>query len=85
MGYQPVTPKTPGRRPLKRLRLESSENSSPRQSKPPDLLSTPVKLKMSSPEEKLIATRINDSDEHFIEHEQCKCLLPEVSRLLQKW
>ena len=26
---------------------------------------------MSSPEEKLIATRINDSDEHFIEHEQC--------------
>ncbi|XP_052784430.1 uncharacterized protein LOC128220189 [Mya arenaria] len=76
MGYRPVTPKTPGRRPLKRLRLESYENSSPRQSQPqPDPLSTPVKRpspKVSCPpDEMLTATPITDADEAFTDCQQC--------------
>ncbi|KAL3889004.1 hypothetical protein ACJMK2_001363, partial [Sinanodonta woodiana] len=75
MGYQPVTPTTPGRRPLKRLRLEPPQNSSPtsRQPKPlPDPLfsSTPVKPQGSEivpDEEKMLATPINCNDETLME------------------
>lgn len=79
MGYQPVTPKTPGRRPLKRLKLEYRKNSSPvsRQPKPlPDPLLTPVKsqgLEIVPDEEIMFATPANcNKDETFMESEQCE-------------
>ena len=75
LGYQPITPKTPGRRPLIRQPLEERENVYPKEQQPELDIQSETPLKPAVTDEdtlpcKMVATKILDF-EQCIDNEQC--------------